>query len=263
MRTQLFFTLSLLFGAFCTAQELVGPDRVPLGTLVSFKITPAQEASWHIVTPSSSVGSYQVDTSLSKLYLASPTAGHYTVVAGIVKDGKPEILVKTFFNGDGDDMPSPPVSSLEAWIKAQLPELVKSSNLTSESRLVANCFDEIAQRIDDGNIKTVQNAQAQLKIALTGTLALASPTAVTDWTPFLTELSKRLEEELGDKIDDLATVKTVLHDVARGGLVNAMKSFERGDPMLRTTLRGIDTPKPDQGNIRTQGTQNRVFRGLR
>jgi len=262
MRTLLFSTFFLLLGALCAAQELVGPDRVLPGTLASFEIAPAQEASWHIVMPSG--GTYQVDTGLSKLYFASPGRGQYTVIAGIVNDGKPQLLVKTFINGDEEvepnplPIPLPPVSSLEAWIKTQLPVLVTSNNLASEAHLVADCFEQIVQRIESENIKTVQNAQTQLQITLTGTLALASPTAVTEWMPFITELSRRIETELGEKIDDLSAVKTVLRDVA-----NAVKSLEKHEPMLRTPVQGIDSPSTiDTQSTPTPGTPNRVFRNL-
>jgi hypothetical protein len=252
----LLLSFFLLLGTLCSAQELVGPDRVLLGTLASFEIVPEQEASWHIVTPLSNIGTHQVDTKLSKLYFASPERGRYTVIAGIVLDGRPELLVKTFINGEEDVEPFPvpvplPPTSLEAWIKTQLPILVKSENLITESCLVAECFEEIVQRIDDGNIKTPQNAQAQLQVALTGTLALASPTAVTEWMPFMTELSRRIETELGEQIDNLAAVKAVLQKVA-----NAVNSLEKSEPVLRTPLQ-IETP-----NTRTPGTQNRVFRNL-
>jgi len=149
-------------------------------------------------------------------------------------------------------IPLPPVSSLEAWVNTQLPVLVKSNNIASESRLVAECFEQIVERIDDGNIKTPQNAQAQLQIALTGTLALASPTAVTEWMPFMTELSRRIETELGEQIDNLAAVKAVLQKVA-----NAVNSLEKSEPVLRTPLQNMDNP-----NNRGQGTPNRVFRNL-
>ena len=260
MRTQLFLPFFLLFGTLCTAQELVGPDRTLPGTLASFEIVPEQEASWHIVPPTPHVGTYQIDRGLAKLYFASPEPGRYTVIAGIVVDGKPELLVKTFINGDGEiepnplPIPLPPVSSLETWIKTQLPVLVKSDNLASESQLVAECFEEIVQRIETENIRTVQNVRAQLQITLTGTLALASPTAVTDWMPFIAELSRQMEKELGDKITDLAEMQKAFQDVA-----NAVKLLELPEsiPVLSTPMQDIDHP-----NLRTPGTQNRVFRNV-
>jgi len=240
MRTLSLFIFLLLFGINSTAQELVGPDRTPSGTLSAFEIIPAQEASWYVVSPSSNTESYQVDTKLSKLYFASPVSGCYTVIAGIVIDGKPELLVKTFHNGT-DDTPIPPASSWETWINTQMPMLVKSASLVSEARLVAECFEQIVQRIETENIRTVQNAQAQLQITLTGTLALASPTAVTEWTPFLAELSQRLEQELGNNIDDLSEVKRIFQTIG-----NALQTYEL----------------PNSPNNRGQGTQNRVFRNL-
>jgi hypothetical protein len=215
MRAQLFFICFLLFGMNAAAQELIGTDQVLPGTLVSFEVVPAHEASWHIVPSSASSGIYQVDTSESKLYFASPVEGHYTVIAGIVVEGKPKLLVKTFFNGEEErPIPIPPISSLELWIKTQLPILVKSKNLVLEVGLVAGCFDEIVRRIEDENIKTVQNAQAQLQIALIAALAQTSPTAVNDWLPFLTELNPQLEKELDESITDLAEVKKVLRYVS-------------------------------------------------
>ena len=110
MRT-LLFTFFLLFGVFCTAQELVGPDRILPGTLASFEIVPEQAASWYIVTPSLNAATHQVDTGLATLYFASPERGRYTVIAGIINDGKPELLVKTFINGEDEiePIPLPPI----------------------------------------------------------------------------------------------------------------------------------------------------------
>ena len=248
MRTHLLFVFFLLFGFHCMSQELVGPARTLPGTLATFEIVPSHEASWHIVTPSLDVETYQVDTGSAKLYFACPVSGNYTVVAGIVVDGKSELLIKTFINGEEDTkpVPVPPVSSLETWIKTQTPNLVQSQNFASESKLVAECFEQIAHRIADENIKTAQNARTQLQIALTATLAKTSPTAITDWTRFLTELSRRLETELGDKVDDLAEVKQVIQNVG-----DALKSFTT----LKTPLQNIDTPN-------NRGTQNRLFRNL-
>ncbi len=262
MKTPLYTILIFLFGVTCVAQELVGPDRIATGTLASFEVVPSQEASWNIVSTETSVESYKIDTDSSKLYFASPTAGNYTVVAGVVVDGKPILLLKTFVNGDEDvtpnpspkPTPKPPVTSLEVWVQTQTPILVKSKNLVAESQLVAGCFEQIVQRIADQNIRTAQNARTQLQITLTASLAQASPTAVTDWMPFLAELSRQLEKELGDKIDDLSQVNKMLQTVC-----DAMKTIEmpKSTAPVKTTTRGVDCP-----NCRTPGTTGRTFRYL-
>lgn len=252
MRTQLFFIIFLLIGISCPAQELIGSDHTLPGTLASFEIAPAQEASWHIVAPAPEAETYQVDSGSAKLYFSSPKHGRYTVIAGIVVDGKPKLLTKVFINGEEDavpfPVPLPPISSLETWIKTQAPILVKSKDFDKETRLVADCFEQIVRRIDADNIRSPQNARGQLQIALTVALGQASPAAVTDWLPFLTELSRRLEQELGEKIDDLAEVKKVLHNVG-----NALKSLE--PRTARASLQNID-------GLRTRGSQNRIFRNL-
>ena len=226
MKTHLLILFFLLFGINSSAQELVGPERTPPGTLVIFEIVPVQEASWHIVAPGMNTDPYQTDTGLSKLYFASPKQGQYTVIAGVVDtDNKPKLLIKTFVNGDEEIKPLPtpippvpPVASLETWIKAQAPVLVKSKNFVAESQLVAGCFEQIVRRIDEKNIKTPQNARTQLQVALVMVLAQASPTAVSDWTLFLEELSRQLENKLGNKITNLEEVKKTLQIAA-----NAMK----------------------------------------
>ena len=261
MRIYLFFTFCLLLGNSGAAQELVGPDRLLPGTLASFEIVPAQEASWHIVSPSLESETCQVDTGLSKLYFASPEQGRYSLIAGIVVDGRPILLTKTFINGGYDVAPLPdpvpPVSSLETWIKTQIPALVKSKNLVSESRLVADCFNQIIRRIEEGNIQTVQNVRAQLQIMLTGTLALASPTAVTDWTVFLAALSRQLDKELGERINDLTEVKKVFQKVC-----GTMKLLElpESHSSLKTPLRESDAP--NNRGTQNRSVQNRTFRNL-
>jgi hypothetical protein len=256
MRTALSFILFLLLSINSSAQELIGTDRTFSGTLALFEIIPAQEASWHIVPPPASAGeTYQIDTNSSRLYFASPRPGRYTVIAGIVVEGSPVLLTKTLINGAGDENPSPIptplISTLESWIKTQLPVLVKSENIVSEAQIVAECFEQIIQRIDTENITTATNTRAQLQITLTGRLTLASPTAITDWSPFLTELSRQLEKELGEKINDLNEVKKVLQSVS-----DTMKSLELPNS-VRMPLPNIDNP-----NNRGQGTQNRIFRNL-
>jgi hypothetical protein len=197
----------------------MGHDYTKPGTLASFEIVPAQEASWHIVTPSLDEP-YLVDTGTSKIYFASPEQGRYTIIAGITVEGKPQLLVKTFINGGEDEQPLPH-PSLQRWIVSQIPVLVKSGSLAAEVRLVAECFGQIVQRIDDGTIKTAQNAQTQLPMALMGTLAQASPTAVTEWTPFLEGLSRQLEQELLGKTGDLTEVRKTFQSVS-----DALKTFE-------------------------------------
>jgi len=254
MRTPFITLFFLLLGINSTAQELVGPDRMLPGVLATFEIVPAQEAAWHIVMPKVDTGAYRIDSNLSKLYFASPIQGEYTLIAGIVGEGRPGFLVKTFVNGDKEVKPTPlPPSgptSLETWIRTQAPILVKSDHFVTELRLVADCFEQIVRRIDEQNIQTSQNAQAQLRIALVAALALASPTAVTDWMPFFSELGRQLEKELGDRITDLAEVKKTLQAVC-----DAMKSLEMAD--LKTLLQGLDNPER-----RKPAVQGRPFRFL-
>jgi hypothetical protein len=73
-------------------------------------------------------------------------------------------------------------------------------------------------------------------MALTAALATASPTAVTDWTPFLEALSRQLEKEFSVKIDDLATVRQVLKRTA-----DAMKSVAVPKAVVRRP-RGLLRP---------------------
>ena len=236
------FLLGLCLSQPASAQQITGPNQASAGTLVTFEITPPQVADWTITSVETTERVFQTDTSTQRLYFATPQQGTYHIVAAIVIDGKPQVLAKNFINGNGDgvkpqppgpDPPVPPLPStpLAEWIKTQLPQLVKSQNVTVERLLVAQCFEQTVQKIDNDTIKTAQNARTQLQIALTMTLAFASDTAIEDWQAFLTTLSQQMANELDNKVNDINAVKTIFITVAE-----ALKSFE-------LEVRGVETKK--------------------
>jgi hypothetical protein len=216
------FLLGLGLSKLVTAQSrITGPEQAQAGTLVTFEIIPSQEADWTITSVETTECVFQTDTSTQRLYFATPQQGTYHVVAAIIVDDKPVVLTKTFTNGSGGDIkPLPPVPTplpptpLAEWVKTQLPLLVKSKNVVAEQQLVAQCFEQTVQKIDNGTIKIAQNARSQLQIALTMTLAFSSDTAIDDWQPFLTALSQQMAKELANKVNDIDAVKTVLKTVA-------------------------------------------------
>ena len=209
-----------------SGQELTGPEKTVPGTLAVFEITPPQVADWTIMSVETTERVFQRDTSTKRLYFATPIPGTYHIVAAIIVDGKPQVLSKTLINGNDDKIephpgpvPKPPVPplpepTLGTWIQTQLPLLVKSGNLSAERVQVGKCFEQVAQKIESGTIKTAQNARAQLQIALTGALAMASNTALDDWHEFLTQLSRQMETELGKNINNVDAVKNVFKTVA-------------------------------------------------
>ena len=222
------FLLGLCLSKLVTAQQIDGPEQAQAGTLATFEITPPQVADWTITSVETTERVFQTDTSTNRLYFATPQCGTYHIVAAIVVDGKPQVLAKAFFNGSGDEIkPLPPVPPLPStplveWVKTQLPVFVKSQNVAAERLLVAQCFEQTVQKIDNDTIKTAQNARTQLQIALTMTLAFASDTAIDDWQPFLTALSQKMADELGGKANDIAAVKDLFQSVIQGfGLQNS------------------------------------------
>ncbi|MCL2349019.1 MAG: hypothetical protein FWC50_12270 [Planctomycetaceae bacterium] len=226
----------LLISACCNqpvfGQELVGPEKITPGTLAMFEITPPQIADWTITSVETTEHVFKPDTSMNRLYFATPIPGTYHIVAAIIVDGKPLLLTKTLINGNDDKIPPPPKPpvpplpepTLVTWIQTQLPLLVKSGNLSSEQIQVGKCFEQVAQKIESGTIKTAQNARTQLQIALTGALAMASNTAIDDWHEFLTQLSKQMETELGNNVNNVDAVKNVFKTVA-----NTIVEFGAGE----------------------------------
>jgi hypothetical protein len=216
------FLLGFCLSKLVSAQQITGPNQALAGTLATFEITPSQVADWTITSVKTTACVFQTDTSTRRLYFATPQSGTYHIVAAIVVDGKPQVLAKTFINGGKDEIkPLPPVppqpdQPLAEWIKTQLPLLVKSQNVAAERLLVAQCFEQTVQKIDNGTIKTAQNARTQLQIALTMTLAFASDTAIDNWQPFLTALSQQMTHEFSNKINDLDAVKAVFKSVELG-----------------------------------------------
>jgi hypothetical protein len=229
----LVFLLGLGLSKLVTAQsQITGPEQAQAGKLVTFEITPSQVADWTITSVETTEQIFQTDTSTKRLYFATPQQGTYHIVAAIVVDDKPMVLAKTFTNGSDGDIkplppgPNPPVppfppAPLAEWIKTQLPLLVKSQNAAKEKQLIAQCFEQTVQKIENDTIKTAQNARTQLQIALTMTLAFAADTAIDDWQPFLTALSQQMASELGNKVNDIGAVKAMFKTV-----VDAMTSVE-------------------------------------
>ena len=222
MKTLFYIILLFPLSANLVAQEIVGPERVVPGSLATFGSPDDMGgASWCLI-PNEPQGCFQVDTSSQKIYFASPTEGHYTIIAAMVVDGKPLLISKTFTNAKDDTKPSPgpdpqpipnPPDSLESWTKTNIPELVKSTNLAKERELIANCFEQISAKIGV-TIKTPQNAQTQLRLAIVSSLAKSSKTAINDWQTFLERLSEQLDKKLGAKVNDLNEIKRVFNVVA-------------------------------------------------
>ena len=240
------FLLGLYLSKLVMEQsQTTGPDQASVGTFAAFEFTP-QQGTYHIVTV-------------------------------IVVDGKLQVLVKTFVNGsDGEIKPLPPVpptpdTSLAEWVKTKLPLLVKNHNMATERLLVAQCFDQTIQKIDNDTIKTAQNARTQLQIALTMSLAFASDTAIEDWQPFLTPLSQQMANELGSKANDIDAVKAVFKTVADAlkGLKHEVRSLElqpECDNMnAECAICPIDTKNPakNSGNSIFQQPTRRSYRLFR
>jgi len=237
------FLLGLCLSQLAAAQQITGPNQTQAGTLATFEITPPQVANWTITSVETTERVFQTDTSTQRLYFATPQSGTYHIVAAIVIDGKPQVLAKTFINGNRDEVkPIPPVppqpdQPLAEWIKTQLPQLVKSQNTATERLLVAQCFEQTVAKIENDTIKTAQNARTQLQLALTMTLAFASDTAIDDWQPFLTALSQQMADDLSDKVNDINAVKNIFKTVAE-----TMKSVE-----TKRTTSNFTLPTPSYG----------------
>ena len=255
------FLLGLCLSNFVAAQSQIdGPDKAQAGTLAMFEMIPPQVADWTITSVETTERVFQTDTSTQRLYFATPQQGTYHIVAAIVVDGKPHVLAKNFINGNGEEVkpqppgpnpPKPPLpptpnAPLAEWVKTQLPQLVKNQNAATERLLVAQCFEQTVQKIDNGTIKTAQNARTQLQIALTMALAFVSDTAIEDWQPFLTALSQQMANELSNKINDIDAVKTMYKSVAE-----ALKSVEFGVRNVEAvkTTPNSKLPTPNYGFI--------------
>jgi hypothetical protein len=275
---RILFLFTLLFGAgivparlpglsgrlTCTAQELTGPETVRPGTLAVFEIDPPVMADWTITSVESTEKIFQTDTSTHRLYFAASQPGTYHIVAAVVgRTGLPRLLVKTIVNAADDEVrPLPPVPDrpLAEWIKTRLPLLVTGKNREQEKQLVASCFSETVQKIEDGTIKTAQNARSQLQIALTRSLAFASDTAIDDWHDFLTRLGRQMATEAGGNVNDLDTVKNVFKTAA-----GALSGSELKNETNATPHSAFQTPDDGAGDhpARQQQSTQRTFRPAR
>lgn len=223
--------------------KLVGPKEARAGQLVVFECistrasnpetstTPlagtiqtssSPNTDW-IVTPiETASGCWSVDSSGSRLYFASPTAGTFTVIAATSIEGRSMIHSAHFFNGttpppepSPQPQPDPLPRNFAEWVKVES-QSVDSPRSSRERSELGACFELILSGIDRGTIKSPQAARTMLRRCWAARSAAIHPESAALWNGFLEKLGERIGTELGAEINKLSAIRSLYAEAAEG-----------------------------------------------
>lgn len=213
----------LLYGGFyATAmpQTIEGPKQTTAGYVHAFALD--RPAKWLLTPVVEGSQLLVVDTSGTQVAFASPIEGRYTLVAAYVgDDGEAGMDYLTFWNTNGDNVPTPPnpdppnpePDSVKAWVISQAVSLDKT-RLTS----VRDVYKGVAEAIDAGKITNVVSAMTNLNISLAPFISTA------EFTTFQLGVADWLEKLYGTE-PTLAQLQTLFSDISEG-LTDALEAFK-------------------------------------
>ena len=199
-----------------SAEFISGPLAANVGELCVFRLNdPGTKADWIIVPPATCY----IDSSGSSLAFASNVPSKYSIVAAIVEDGVPKILMHVCEYGVSPEpspnpsptptptpnpTPTPQPANLGEWIKQSIPDAGRG-----QCAALTACYEAAADGIEKGSIKT---PEAAFSVIRTATQTKIKPDI---WGPFLDQLSGKINEKL-DGNTDVKKLGTIFSEIANG-----------------------------------------------
>ena len=195
-----------------SAEFISGPLAADVGQLCVFKLNdPNARADWVIVPPATCY----IDSSGSSLAFASNVPSKYSIIAAIVEEGVPKILMHVCEYGVSPNPsptptpnptptppPTPQPANLGEWIRQNIPDAGRG-----QCAALAACYEAAADGIEKGSIKT---PEAAFSVIRTATQTKIKPDI---WGPFLDQLSGKINEKL-DGNTDVKKLGTIFSEIA-------------------------------------------------
>jgi hypothetical protein len=139
---------------------------------------------------------------------ASNVSAKYTIIAAIVDNGQPKILTHVCEYGttprpSPEPNPTPP-TTLKDWVTQNIPPDGKT-----QSAALANCYEAVADSINNGTIKTIDAGYALLR----STTQTKIKTEILK--SFLDKLAVKISEQLKDN-SDVKKLASLFKEIAQG-----------------------------------------------
>ena len=224
---------------------VAGPLAANVGELCVFKLNdPTKRADWIIVRQSAfgPPATCYIDSSGSSLAFASNVPSQYSIIAAIVEDGEPKILTHICEYGVSPEPsptpspnptptppPTPQPTNFGDWIKQNVPGAGRG-----QSASLAACYENAADGIDKGTIKTSEAAFSAIR---TCTQTKIKPEI---WGNFLDTLSVKIMEKQ-DGNSDVKKLSTIFSEIATA--LKAVSTPENAGDQLSEALK-LPTSSP-------------------
>jgi hypothetical protein len=199
---------------------ITGPVVADIGELCVFQLSDkAKRADWCVIRQSD-VGpppTCYIDTSGSSIAFASNTPAKYTIIAAIVEDSVPKILMHVCEYGVSPNpdplpnpnpgpgpQPEPEPTTLAGWVRQNIPDAGRP-----QCAVLASCYESVADAIDKGTIRSQAAAFSSIR---TNTQAKIKPGT---WEPFLEKLAEQIQLKL-EGSTDVKKLGTVFREVVEG-----------------------------------------------
>jgi len=210
---------AILWSGFVFAQSVTidGPKTAGVGELCVFNLTSDEAvADWQIVPQAD----FYVDTAKRTLVFSTPKAGHYTIIAATIVEGKPLVLTHACSYGtspspnpqpDPQPQPDPPKpATLKEWVTQNIP-----NDGMKDTKYLADCFDSTASGMERGTIRSLDAGYS--------TIRTCTQTKVSNkvWGGFFDGLETEVNKNLGNgNVKDLASLYRQIAQGLRAEVTN-------------------------------------------
>lgn len=220
-----------------------GADYIAAGELAVF-ISEAP-AAWSVI-PETYSNSIHVDSNGRKLLFASPVKGTVSIIAATTADGKPQITVHTFTNGEKSPTPEPtpepqpePKDPLEELTRKEILKIDATAADAGREKL-ADVFQKCIEFIDAGTVQTPAGARETFRRYWEFEAARAGAGTLDAFRPLLSAVSDAIDwSTILSVRSDFSKIKKALTEAARADR-NAAAEPEAEKPAEK------ETPKPTQ-----------------
>jgi len=175
-----------------------GPVEIKIGQLARFTVekSAGKTFKWQVL-PATAVENLQIYDDGRRAVFSSPETGEVVFIVACSNDGDVDvktyalkIITGTVVPPVNPDTPVNPATGVAGkvyeWAKT-----VQSPNLKAEAKQLADSFNAIAKRIDDGQLTTADAVAAATKAG--NQTALGN--SIQAWVPFLEKLQKEMRTQ--------------------------------------------------------------------
>lgn len=205
VKPTILFLLLWLLACLDTQAAVKGPEFVEAGNIAVF--TSDKPTAWAVVPESYSESVY-IDSDGKSLIFASPVQGAVTVIGATAGDGdKPNIEVRTFYNGTKGIEPEP--GTLANLTRAEIGKIDASVQTIGCARLAA-VFEKVVDGIEQKIIRTPEGARETFRRYWEYEAARTGNGTLEAFRPAILKISNAIDWK------DAESVKKDFQDVIKG-----------------------------------------------